>query len=61
MDLMVLARDADDAFAAIGPVSAPEAAEQIRRQVLDRGWTYLGTAPVIADAEFRQPSEEAGI
>jgi hypothetical protein len=61
MDLMVLARDGEDSFAAIGPVSAPEAAEQIRRQVEDRGWTYLGTAPVIAAAEFRQPSEEAGI
>ncbi len=61
MDTMVLARDAEQSFAAIGPVSTPEAVDQIRKQVLDRGWEYLGTAPVIAAAEFRQQSEEAGI
>jgi hypothetical protein len=61
MELMVLARDAEQSFAAIGPVSEPEAAEQIRKQLEDRGWSYLGTAPVIAAAEFRQQSEEAQI
>jgi hypothetical protein len=61
MDTMVLARDAEGSYAAIGPVFAPEAAEQIRRQIEDRGWSYLGTAPLIAAAEFRQPSEEAEI
>lgn len=61
MDVMVLARDNEDAFAAIGPVSEAESAERIRAQIDDRGWTYLGTAPVIAAAEFRLPEEEAGI
>ncbi len=56
---MVLARDAEDSFAAIGPVGTAEAAEQIRAQIEERGWSYLGTAPVIAAAEFRQQSEEA--
>jgi hypothetical protein len=60
MDVMVPARDADESFAAIGPVSEPEAAEHIRRQLKERGWSYLGTAPVIAAAEFRQQSQEAG-
>jgi hypothetical protein len=59
MDVMVLARDAEQSFAAIGPLSSDEAAEQVRKQLADRGWTYVGTAPVIAAAEFRQPSEEA--
>ena len=61
MDTVVLARDAEGSYAAIGPVSRPEAAEQIRKQVEDRGWAYLGSAPLIAAAEFRQPSEEAEI
>ncbi len=61
MDVMVLARDAEQSFAAIGPVATDEAAVQIRKQVEDRGWAYLGTAPVIAAAEFRQQSEEADI
>ncbi|MEP7022315.1 MAG: hypothetical protein ABJB47_00560 [Actinomycetota bacterium] len=55
----MLARDADESFAAIGPVTTSEAAEQIRKQIEDRGWAYLGTAPVIAAAEFRQQSAEA--
>jgi hypothetical protein len=59
MDMMVLARDAEESFAAIGPVATEEAAEQIRIQLQDRGWEYLGTAPVIAAAEFRQQSQEA--
>lgn len=59
MEVMVLARDADGSFAAIGPVSAPEAVGQIREQIAKRGWAYLGTAPVIAAAEFRQQSAEA--
>ena len=59
MDVMVLARDAEQAFAAIGPVGTQEAAEQIREQLRQRGWEYLGTAPVIAAAEFRQQSDEA--
>ena len=58
-DTMVLARDAEQSFAAIGPVGTPEAVAQIRKQLLDRGWEYLGTAPVVAAAEFRQQSEEA--
>lgn len=61
MDVMVLAQDAEQSFAAIGPVTDDEAAERIRKQVVDRGWTYVGTAPVIAAGEFRQPSEEACI
>ena len=59
MDVMVLARDLEESFAAIGPVSTTEAAEQIRQQVEERGWAYLGTAPVVAAAEFRHQSEEA--
>ena len=56
---MVLAQDTEESFAAIGPVAEEEAAEQIRQQITDRGWRYLGTAPVIAAAEFRQQSQEA--
>jgi hypothetical protein len=58
-DVMVLARDAEETFAAIGPVSDPEAIKQIREQVEGRGWAYLGTAPVVTATEFRQQTEEA--
>jgi hypothetical protein len=61
MEHVVLALDAEESFAAIGPISAPEAAEQIRKQLADRGWSYLGVAPLIAAAEFRQQSEEAAM
>lgn len=59
MDVVVLARSADDAVTAIGPVSTGVAAEQIREQAEQRGWAYLGTAVSITAAEFRQPSQEA--
>jgi hypothetical protein len=59
MDVMVLARDEGDSLAAIGPVGTADAVEQIRAQLTGRGWSYLGTAPIIAAAEFRQQSGEA--
>ena len=37
MDVIVLVRDSEESFAAIGPVATPEAAEQIRQQVEERG------------------------
>lgn len=59
MDVMVMLRTADGVLTAIGPVSTTEAAEQIRDEAQERGWSYEGTAPVVAAAEFRQQSQEA--
>jgi hypothetical protein len=59
MDVMIIARNSEGSFVAIGPVETDEAEEQIKEQVEDRNWAVEGTAVVIAAAEFRSPSEEA--
>lgn len=59
MSVMIIARNSEGSFVAIGPVETDEAEEQVREQVEDRSWAVEGTAQVIAAAEFRSPSAEA--